>query len=97
MFALFLVLNDTDYLDEILARFVDVGVQGATIVDSQGMASALVSSRGRDYPSSAPLKLCWKEPGLITKPFLLSLRVRNLWKGPWRRCGMCCPARSTPV
>ena len=28
MFALFLVLNDTDYLDEILARFVDVGVQG---------------------------------------------------------------------
>jgi|SRR5690554_5098253 len=50
MYALFLVLNDTDYLDEILARFVDVGVQGATILDSQGMASALVSSRGRDYP-----------------------------------------------
>ncbi|MGB4430700.1 MAG: hypothetical protein WBJ15_02485 [Limnochordia bacterium] len=56
MFALFLVLNDTDYLDEILARFVDVGVQGATIVDSQGMASALVSSRGRDYPLFGSLK-----------------------------------------
>lgn len=56
MFALFLVLNDTDYLDEILARFVDVGVQGATILDSQGMASALVSSRGRDYPLFGSLK-----------------------------------------
>lgn len=56
MFALFLVLNDVDYLDEILARFVDVGVQGATILDSQGMASALVSSRGRDYPLFAPFR-----------------------------------------
>lgn len=56
MYALFLVLNDTDYLDEILARFVDVGVQGATILDSQGMASALVSSRGRDYPLFGSLK-----------------------------------------
>lgn len=56
MFALFLVLNDTYYLDEILARFVDVGVQGATILDSQGMASALVSSKGRDYPLFGSLK-----------------------------------------
>lgn len=56
MYALFLVLNETDYLDEILARFVDVGVQGATIVDSQGMASALVSSRGKDYPLFGSLK-----------------------------------------
>ncbi|NMB00333.1 MAG: hypothetical protein GX971_02255 [Firmicutes bacterium] len=56
MYALFLVINETDYLDEILARFVDVGVQGATIVDSQGMASALVSSRGRDYPLFGSLK-----------------------------------------
>lgn len=56
MYALFLVINETDYLDEILARFVDVGVQGATIMDSQGMASALVSSRGRDYPLFGSLK-----------------------------------------
>ena len=56
MYALVLVLNDTDYLDEILARFVDVGVQGATILDSQGMSSALVSSRGRDYPLFGSLK-----------------------------------------
>ncbi len=56
MYALFLVLNETDHLDEILARFVDVGVQGATILDSQGMASALVSGRGRDFPLFGSLK-----------------------------------------
>lgn len=56
MYALFLVLNETDYLDEILARFVDVGVQGATILDSQGMASALASSREVDIPLFGALK-----------------------------------------
>src|SRR5690554_886995 len=56
MYALFLVLNETDYLEEILARFVDVGVQGATILDSQGMASALVGTKGRDLPLFGSLK-----------------------------------------
>lgn len=56
MYALFLVLNEPDCLDEILARFVDVGVQGATILDSQGMASALASSRGRDFPIFGSLR-----------------------------------------
>ena len=48
--------SETDCLDEILARFVDVGVQGATILDSQGMASALQSTRGRDLPLFGSLK-----------------------------------------
>jgi len=38
------VLNEVDYLDDILAKFVDVGVSGATILHSQGMASAIVNS-----------------------------------------------------
>lgn len=50
MYALFLVLNETEYLDEILARFVDVGVRGATILDSKGMASALEGYGARDLP-----------------------------------------------
>ena len=40
--ALFIVLNQTDYLEDILAKFVHLGVGGATIIDSQGMASAIV-------------------------------------------------------
>lgn len=37
MYALFIVLNRTDYLEDILAGFVEAGVGGATILDSQGM------------------------------------------------------------
>ena len=44
MLALFLVLNEVDYLDDILAKFVEVGVKGATILESQGMASAMLES-----------------------------------------------------
>lgn len=44
MQALFVVLNKVDYLDEILANFVGAGVTGATILDSQGMAGAMVDA-----------------------------------------------------
>lgn len=50
MFALFIVLNDTNYLDDILASFVDVGVSGATILDSQGMGSAIVHGNNQKIP-----------------------------------------------
>lgn len=56
MYALFIVLNETDYLDEILAKFVDVGVRGATILDSQGMASAIVHGQNRSIPLFGSLK-----------------------------------------
>ncbi|MBU5427511.1 hypothetical protein KQI41_14050 [Tissierella pigra] len=49
MNILFLVLNETEYLDEILDGFVEVGVKGATILDSQGMGSALLNG-GKDIP-----------------------------------------------
>ncbi|MBC8589784.1 P-II family nitrogen regulator [Wansuia hejianensis] len=49
MNALFIVLNETEYLDDILDSFVDIGVSGATILDSQGMGSAITNSgRGSD-------------------------------------------------
>lgn len=41
MYALFIVLNEVDYLDTILEKFLDVGVKGETILDSQGMAGAM--------------------------------------------------------
>lgn len=49
MNVLFLVLNDVEYLDDILDAFVEVGLKGATILDSQGMGSALAKG-GRDIP-----------------------------------------------
>ncbi len=49
MNILFLILNKTEYLDQILDRFVEIGIKGATILDSQGMGSALTDS-GKDIP-----------------------------------------------
>lgn len=42
--VLFLVLNKTEYLDEILDLFLKVGVKGATILDSQGMGRTIGES-----------------------------------------------------
>ena len=53
MYALFIVLNEVDYLDTVLAKFVEIGVSGATILDSQGMAGAIVD---RNLPLFGSLK-----------------------------------------
>ena len=47
MNVLFIVLNQVEYLDDILDEFIEIGVKGATILDSQGMGSAL-SGNGKD-------------------------------------------------
>lgn len=41
MNVLFVVLNEVEYLDEIMETFMEIGVKGATILDSQGMGRAL--------------------------------------------------------
>src|SRR5690625_2729997 len=56
MYALFIVLNQTDYLDAILEKFVEVGVTGATVLDSQGMASAIMHGDNRSIPLFGSLK-----------------------------------------
>ncbi len=49
MNVLFIVLNEIEFLDDILDSFVDIGVKGATIIDSQGMGSAITNSgRGNE-------------------------------------------------
>ena len=46
------VLNQEEYLDEILSAFVEVGVKGATIIDSVGMGRILA----HDIPIFAGLR-----------------------------------------
>lgn len=41
MNVLFIVLNKVEYLEEILDMFMEIGVRGATILDSQGMGRAI--------------------------------------------------------
>jgi hypothetical protein len=42
MKALFIVLNQESYLEDILMAFVELGVKGGTILDSRGMAGAML-------------------------------------------------------
>ena len=50
MNVLFIVLNKVEYLDDVLDAFVDIGVRGATIFDSQGMGSALTANEKGNEP-----------------------------------------------
>ena len=50
-----IVLNKTDCLEELLRRFAENGIKGATILDSTGMAHAL--SEEEDLRFMASLRL----------------------------------------
>lgn len=56
MVALFIILNQTDYLEDILSKFVHLGIGGATIIDSQGMGSAIVHGGIQNIPLFGSLK-----------------------------------------
>ena len=43
MKCMFIVLNNTDKLDELLSTLADNGINGATILESTGMAHKLLS------------------------------------------------------
>lgn len=57
MHVLFIVLNKMDSLEDILDGFVDIGVKGATILDSQGMGSAITNSGQGSQPFFGSIRL----------------------------------------
>src|SRR5690554_858518 len=57
MYVLFIVLNKIDYLDDVLAKLVKVGVRGATILDSKGMAGAIVHGEMENIPLFGAFKM----------------------------------------
>ena len=61
MKGLIIVLNKTEYLDDILSIFVNLNVKGATILDSQGMASKIVNSDITSIPLFGSLKMLLKD------------------------------------
>ena len=60
MRVLIIVLNNTDYLEEVLSLLVKHNVKGATILESQGMASSIVNNDITNIPYLAHLKPCYK-------------------------------------
>lgn len=57
MYALFIILNEIDYLDDILSGFVENKISGATILDSQGMGSAIAHGSNSDMPLFSTLRM----------------------------------------
>ena len=41
MELLIAVINDVDLMDEVLAGFLEIGITGATVLDSEGMGRVL--------------------------------------------------------
>ncbi|HPN61097.1 MAG TPA: hypothetical protein PLO88_03065 [Bacilli bacterium] len=56
MVALFIILNQEEYLEDVLRKLVHLGVGGATIIDSQGMGAAIVHNRIDSIPLFGSLK-----------------------------------------
>lgn len=49
MKVLFIVLNDTSFLEDILNAFLKLEVKGATILESEGMLKTVLKSEGLSY------------------------------------------------
>ncbi|MGB4336971.1 MAG: hypothetical protein WBK10_00160 [Bacillota bacterium] len=56
MQLLFVVLNDTNLLDDLFASFYRAGISGATCVESMGMGRALSASDVASIPIFAALR-----------------------------------------
>ena len=61
MKVLFLVLNNPEYLEDVLSLLVEHDVQGATILESQGMGSTIVNNGISDIPLFGSLKNILKD------------------------------------
>ncbi len=57
MFVLFIVLNEIDYIEDILSGFVEQKISGATILESQGMGSAIANSDNESMPLFSTLRM----------------------------------------
>lgn len=57
MYVLFIVLNKVDHLDDVLNCLVKSGVRGATILDSKGMAGAIVHGNMEHIPLFGAFKM----------------------------------------
>jgi len=80
MIALFIVLNATDYLDDILAKFIELGVRGATILESQGMARAIVHEGYENIPLFGSLKMMLSDSHPYNKTIVTVLKDELLNK-----------------
>lgn len=78
MYALFVVLNEIDYLEDILSGFLENEVSGATIVDSQGMGSAIANSNNTDIPFFSSLRMLIGDSHPYSKTIFTVLKDKSM-------------------
>lgn len=78
MEVLVIVLNKTEYLDDILDTFMDIGITGATIIDSQGMGSALTDVNDTNEPFYGVLKSMFDDSRPYNKTIFTVIKDKEL-------------------
>lgn len=78
MKALVIVLNKTEYVDDILSLLVKHNVKGATILDSQGMASTIVNDGLTNIPLFGSLKNLLKDRHPFNKTIFTVIKHQEI-------------------
>lgn len=73
MQVLIMVLNKTNYLEDIIKEFNNCGIRGATIIESTGMAKILTSC-GEEIPMFGSLKMLLNEKRPFNKTIFTVLK-----------------------
>ncbi|WP_035294974.1 hypothetical protein [Clostridium sp. KNHs214] len=73
MQVLIMVLNKTNYLEDIIKEFNNCGIRGATIIESTGMAEILTSC-GEEIPMFGSLKMLLNEKRPFNKTIFTVLK-----------------------
>lgn len=79
MRLLIIVLSQVDKLNDLLERFLEVQLSGATILNSTGMVTEL-ARHIEDYPIVGPLRFLSNQTGEASKTILLAVHEENLEK-----------------
>jgi nitrogen regulatory protein PII len=77
MKVLFIVLNNTDYLEDVLSLLVEHNVNGATILDSQGMGSTIVNNDISSIPLFGSLKSLLKDSHPYSKTIFTVIKDQD--------------------
>lgn len=78
MEALFIVLNKTEKLDDLMVAFADKGLIGGTIFDSKGMAKYLYSEHPEDLPIFGSLYMLVNDSRPTNKTIFMLLTKERL-------------------
>ena len=83
-----MVLNKEEYLDDVLAAFVEAGVTGATIIESLGMGRAIATdipifaalrrTLQHSHPHNLTLFAVVKDDGQVERVISLIEKIINL-------------------